>query len=135
MIFSHVSSFFCPLLLFLHPEREQIGRLFGTSSRPVQEVIQEALPTGEKRVRTLGLARKEFLLCFFSVTEHLIQILDWIGMDEASCVGGESSPVDVQPATRGPSAEVPSALHHLLGMIATTGGILPCYFSLVLGIT
>ena len=42
-----------------------------------------------------------------------------IGVDEASCAGRRSSPVDIPRALRVPSAEAPSALQYFPEMIAT----------------
>ena len=44
-----------------------------------------------------------------------------IGLDEASCAGRRSSPVNVPRALRVSSAEAPSALQHSPEMIATCG--------------
>ena len=58
--------------------------------------------------------------CYCIISLSYESLLVSIGVDEASRSGSGSSLVDAPPTLRVPSAEVPSAQRHFLGMIAST---------------
>ena len=95
-----------------------VGRVqFGTLRKRVDSIFRRvAFDTVRKRwASILGVVRFDTVV--FSPRYGSLNAS--IGLDEASCVGRRSSPVDIPRALRGGSVEVPSALQYFPETIAT----------------